>query len=169
MFDVGVVLDCDIASTLAKIDKINLLSEIFKDKRIMIPNAVYVELLEAENMGFTFPDKIFNSKIEIVVMDERELNDFKNTAKNQKIHSGEAEGITIASNRKWVFLTNDWIAVKLCEQMNIAVLDLKDLLKMAARKKIIDEAEMIEIIKDIETKDNTVIVEKEEILQEYKI
>ncbi len=40
---------------------------------------------------------------------------------------------------------------------------------MAARKNIIHEAEMIEIIKDIETKDNTVIVEKDEILQEYKI
>lgn len=169
MFDVGIVLDCDIVSTIAKIDKISLLGEIFRDKRIAIPNAVYVELLEAEKMGFTFPEKIFNSKIEITAMNGRELNDFKNIAKNQKIHHGEAEGITIARNRKWVFLTNDKVAVKVCEQMNIAVLDLKDLLKMAARKKIIDEAEMFEIIKDIEIKDNTVIVEIEEILQEYKI
>jgi predicted nucleic acid-binding protein len=168
VFDVGIILDCDIASTLAKIDKMNLLQEIFTDKRIAIPNAVYVELVEAEKMGFTFPREIFN-KIEVTSMNERELNDFKNTAKNQKIHHGEAEGITIAKNRGWVFLTNDSIAVKLCEQMNIAVLDLKDLLKMAARKKIITEAEMIEIFKDIETKDNTVIVEKEEILQEYTI
>lgn len=169
MFDVGIVLDCDIISTLAKIDKISLLEEIFRGKRIVIPNAVYVELLKARKMGFLFPEKVFNSKIEIMAMDERELNDFKNLVKNQKIHHGEAEGITIAGNRNWIFLTNDRLAVKICEQMNIAVLDLKDLLKMAARKKIIHESEMIEIIKDIEIKDNTVIVESAEILQEYKI
>lgn len=169
MFDVGIVLDCDIVSTLAKIDKINLLEEIFGGKRIVIPNAVYVELLEARKMGFTFPEKVFNSKIETITMNEEELNDFKNTVKNQRIHYGEAEGITIARNRGWIFLTNDRVAVKLCEQMNVAVLDLKDLLKIAARTKIIDEAEMIETIRDIEIKDNTIIVEVEEILQEYRI
>ncbi len=51
MFDVGIVLDCDIVSTLAKIDKIGLLVEIFRGKRMGIPNAVYVELLEAEVMS----------------------------------------------------------------------------------------------------------------------
>lgn len=51
--------------------------------------------------------------------------------------------------------------------MNVAVLDLKDILKIAARRKIIDEPAMIKIIKDIEIKDNTVIVEREEILREY--
>jgi predicted nucleic acid-binding protein len=168
VFDVDIVLDCDIISTLAKIDKIGLLMEIFKGKRIVIPNAVYVELLEAEKMGFTFPDKVFSSKIEIITMFEKELNDFKDIAKNQNIHNGEAEGITIARNRKGVFLTNDRVAVKVCEKMDIAVIDLKDLLKMAARKKVFNETEMIEIMRDIEIKDNTVIVETEEIFQEYK-
>jgi len=169
VFDVGVVLDCDIVSALAKIDRIGLLAKIFKDQQLVIPNAVYVELLEAVKMGFTFPEKVFKSKIEVIAMNEKELKEFKNIAKNQKIHNGEAEGITIARNRNWVFLTNDGVAIKVCEQMDVSVLDLKDLLKIAARKNIIGEAEMLEIINDIETKDNTVIVEKDEILQEYKI
>jgi hypothetical protein len=33
---VDIVLDCDIVSTLAKIDRIGLLAEIFKDDRIVI-------------------------------------------------------------------------------------------------------------------------------------
>ncbi len=163
-----VVLDCDIVSTLAKIDKIDLLSEVFKDRRIVIPNAVYVELLEAERMGFTFAEKIFNSQIEITTMIGSELIDFKNIVKNKKIHHGEAEGMVIARNRKGVFLTNDRVAVKFCEQNDIAVLDLKDILKIAARKRIVDENEMIKIMKDIEVKDNTVIVERDEILKEYE-
>lgn len=168
VFDVGIVLDCDIVSTLAKIDKISLLVETFEGKQMIIPNAVYVELLEAEKLGFIFPQKVFNSKIEIIAMDDTELNDFKETAKNPKIHNGEAEGMTIARNRKWVFLTNDRVAIKVCEQKGIKVLDLKDLLKIVAKKKIIDEEEMIKVIEDIEIKDNTVIVEKDEILLEYK-
>ncbi len=163
-----IVLDCDIVSTLAKIDKIDLLSEVFKDRRIVIPNAVYVELLEAERMGFTFTEKIFNSQIEITTMIGSELDEFKNIVKNTKIHHGEAEGMVIARNRKGVFLTNDRVAVKFCEQNDIAVLDLKDILKITARKRIVDENEMIKIMKDIEVKDNTVIVEGDEILKEYE-
>lgn len=163
-----VVLDCDIVSTLAKIDRISILVEIFEDKRIVIPNAVYVELLEAERIGFRFTEKIFQSQIEITTMLDSELIDFKNIVKNKRIHHGEAEGIAIARNRKGVFLTNDRIAVRFCEQNDVKVLDLKDILRIAARKKIINEIEMIKLIMDIEVKDNTIIVEKDEILQEYE-
>jgi len=165
---VDVVLDCDIVSTLAKIDKIDLLAGIFKDSRLVIPNAVYVELLEAERIGFIFTEKIFNSQIEITTMIGSELTDFKNIVQNKKIHHGEAEGIVIARNRNGVFLTNDRVAVKFCEQNGVAVLDLKDILKITARKKIVDENEMIKLMKDIEVKDNTVIVERDEILEEYE-
>lgn len=67
-----------------------------------------------------------------------------------------------------MFLTNDRIAVRYCEQNDVAVLDLKDILRIAAKKKIFKETEMIKLMKDIEVEDNTVIVEKDEILQEYK-
>ncbi len=163
-----IILDCDIVSTLAKIDRIELLLGLFKNNRLVIPNAVYVELLEAEKMGFSFPRKVFNSKIELATMSQRELGDFEKTAKNPKIHSGEAEGISIARNRQGVFLTNDKVAVKFCEQEDIAVLDLKDMLKLVARKRIVNETEMMQIIKDLEIKDNTVIVEIDEILEEYE-
>ena len=65
-------------------------------------------------------------------------------------------------------MTNDRIAVRFCEQNDVTVLDLKDILRISARKKIIGETEMIKLIKDVEVKDNTVIVEKDEILEEYE-
>ena len=127
-----------------------------------------MELLEAERIGFTFTEKIFNSQIEITTILDSELTYFKDIVKNKRIHHGEAEGIAIVRNRNGVFLTNDRIAVRFCEQNDVAVLDLKDILRIAAKKKIINETEMIKLINDIEVKDNTVIVEKDEILQEYE-
>ena len=70
---------------------------------MVIPNAIYVELLEAERIGFTFTEKIFHSQIEITTMIGSELNDFKSIVQNKKIHHGEAEGIAIARNRKVYF------------------------------------------------------------------
>lgn len=152
---------------LPKLIESVFLSKYSRDGRFVIPNAVYVELLEAERIGFTFTEKIFKSQIEITTILDSELIDFKNIVKNKRIHHGEAEGIAIARNRNGVFLTNDRIAVRFCEQNDVKVLDLKDILRIAARKKIINEIEMIKLIKDIEVKDNTIIVEKDEILQEY--
>lgn len=84
MFDVGIILDCDIASALAKIDRISLLSELFGDKQIVIPEAVYVELLEAEKLGFTFPGKVFDSRIEIIAMNGGNLLILKTLQKTRK-------------------------------------------------------------------------------------
>lgn len=167
MFDLDIILDCDIISTIAKIDRIDLLSDLFEKNRLFIPDAVYVELLEAEKMGFEFPKRVFNSRIELATLSQQELKDFEDIVKNPKIHSGEAEGIAIARRRGGVFLTNDRVAVKFCEQEDVAVLDLKDVLKLVARNRIVNETEMLQIINNIETKDNTVITETEEILEEY--
>lgn len=167
MFDLDIILDCDIVSTIAKIDRIDLLSDLFEKSRLFIPDAVYVELLEAEKMGFEFPKRVFNSRIELATLSQQELMDFEDIVKNPKIHSGEAEGIAIARRRGGVFLTNDRVAVKFCEQEYVAVLDLKDILKLVARNRIVNETEMLQIINNIEKKDNTVITETEEILEEY--
>lgn len=167
MFDVDIILDCDIVSTIAKIDRIDLLFDLFEKSRLFIPDAVYVELLEAEKMGFEFPKRVFNSRIELATLSQQELKDFEDIVKNLKIHSGEAEGIAIARRRGGVFLTNDRVAVKFCEQEDVAVLDLKDVLKLVARNRIVDENEMLQIINNIEKKDNTVITETEEIFEEY--
>jgi hypothetical protein len=43
-----VILDCDIASTLAKVDRLCLLKTVFQDADICITNFVYLELLRAK-------------------------------------------------------------------------------------------------------------------------
>ena len=46
-----VLVDCDVASTMAKIDRINLLKEAFPDADICITSSVYSELSRAKDDG----------------------------------------------------------------------------------------------------------------------
>lgn len=157
-----IILDCDIASTFAKIDRIDLLRKIFPKYDICITNLVYAELLRAKNIGFSFPDKIFSSA-KLVALKEEEIEDFRSFSQNKRIHTGEAEGLAIAKGRNAVFLTNDSLAVRFCEENRIKVMDLKDIFILIAKRGILDKTEMTDILKEIETKDNTWIKGKEEI------
>lgn len=131
-----------------------------------ITNSVYIELMRAKEMGFSFPDKIFNS-ITIITLNDSELIDFQKYSQERNIHYGEAEGISICKNRNAVFLTNDSIVVKFCETKGIKVLDLKDMLIFMAGNGLVTKTEMVSILKNIEDKDNTVINSREDILDEY--
>ena len=56
-----IILDCDIASCLAKIDRMDLLWAAFPDSEAYITESVSIELLRASQAGFSFPDRIFKS------------------------------------------------------------------------------------------------------------
>jgi len=45
------ILDCDIASTFAKIDRVGLLNKTFSSN-VHITNSVHIELMRAKEMGF---------------------------------------------------------------------------------------------------------------------
>ncbi|MBC2697593.1 MAG: hypothetical protein HF976_10485 [ANME-2 cluster archaeon] len=68
------ILDCDIASIFAKIGRIDLLKETFPSG-VYITNSVYIELMRAKEMGFSFPDEIFDS-ITTITLNNSELIDF---------------------------------------------------------------------------------------------
>jgi predicted nucleic acid-binding protein len=160
------ILDCDIASTFAKIDRVGLLNKTFSSD-VHITNSVHIELMRAKDMGFSFPERIF-SGISTITLNDSELSDFQKFSQDGNIHFGEAEGISICKNRDAVFLTNDTTVVKFCEVEGIKVLNLKDVLIFIAKKDLVSKNEMINILKDIEAKDNTLIKNQEDILEEYE-
>ncbi len=53
-------------------------------------------------MGFSFSDEIFDS-ITTITLNDSELIDFQKYSLVKRIHSGEAEGISICKNRNAVF------------------------------------------------------------------
>ncbi|MDI6811678.1 MAG: hypothetical protein QMD80_08470 [archaeon] len=159
-----IILDCDIASTFAKIDRIAFLKKAFPKSDISITNSVYTELLRVKRIGFSFPDKIFDSIMQIALRDE-EIEYFRRFSQDKRIHAGEAEGLAIAKMRDTIFLTNDSQVVRFCEENGIKVLDLKDVLTLIVEKGIVTKKEILDILRDIEIKDNTTIKGKEDILE----
>ena len=97
------------------------------------------------------------------------MTDFQEFALNRRIHFGESEGLSICKNRNGVFLTNDSEVVSFCEINGIKVLNLKDVLIFIAKNNIVQKNEMMNILRDIEEKDNTIIKGKEVILEEYNL
>ena len=164
----SVILDCDTASTFAKIDRIDLLKKIFPKSDICITNSVYTELLHAKRIGFSFPDKIFDTIKQIALIEE-EIEYFQRFSQDNRIHAGEAEGVTIAKMRDAVFLTNDSLVVRFCEENEIKVLDLKDVLNLMGEKGVVTRKEMLDILRDIEVKDYTIIKGKEETLEIFDV
>jgi len=63
-----------------------------------------------------------------------------------------------------VFITNNSRAVEFCKEKGVKVLNLKDILRRIAVEKIINNGEMVKLIRNIEDKDMTVIIGANDIL-----
>jgi predicted nucleic acid-binding protein len=131
-----VILDCDIASCLAKVERVDLLKRAFPDSNICITKSVYIELLRAKQAGFSFPDKIFES-IPIISLNRDEREILQDLSQKRWIHFGESEMVSIAKNRGAILLTNDSKVVRYCKEIGIDVLDLKDIQLLLALRQTV--------------------------------
>jgi len=163
-----VVMDCDLISSFAKINRIDLLETLFPDAQLVITASVYNELLKTKEYGFDFLDKIVQSNVGLINARKEERSVFEDFLQDYRIHLGEAEGIAIAKCRDGVFMTNDSRAVRFCEEKGVKVLNLKDVLRKIAVDAIVDKSEMLKLIRDIETEDRTFIIGIDGILDEYE-
>lgn len=71
-----IIIDCDVASMLAKVDRIDILIKAFPDANFCITNSVYAELMRAKHAGYSFPDRIFK-QLPVITMDRDDLKAFK--------------------------------------------------------------------------------------------
>ena len=162
-----VVLDCDLISSFAKINRIDLLEKLFPDAHLVITASVYNELLKTKGYGFDFLDRIIQSNVGLINIQKEERSIFEDFLQDYRIHWGEAEGIAIAKCRNSLFMTNDSRAVRFCEENGVKVLNLKDLLRKMAADGMVNRGEMLKLIRDIENEDRTFIVGVDDILDEY--
>lgn len=71
-----VIVDTDIASAFAKVNKLDLLIQLFSGKEVVITTEIYQELLVPLDYGFSFPLKIF-SKFRTIRLEEEEVAAFE--------------------------------------------------------------------------------------------
>ena len=156
-----VVLDSDISSAFAKIDKLGKLKELFSKHELKITPEIYQELAVALDYGYHFPLKIFD-EFDIISLSEGEEKEFERilTGVRSNLGKGEIEAIVVCENRGGVFCSIDRSALSFAEERGIQTLGLHMILKAFWRSEICTKKEVKEMIKEIEEKDNTKIKER---------
>ena len=157
------VFDADILSTFAKINKINLLKDIFGNN-LLIPLAVEKDLKLAKAKFIkSIPKSNFFT---IIKPSNKEINLANKITKLKTLGNGEIECISICKNRNYCFVSNDKKAIKFAENLDISIVDLETILCYLAET--LNKDKLIQIISDIETKDKVIIVNKNKIISSSK-
>ncbi len=155
----SIVFDTNILSTFAKINKLELLVKLFNKQELLIPESVFRELQDSKQ---EFTQIILDNKNFKRINSTREEKNLLLIIKTS-LGVGEKECLTICKNRNHVFITNDEIAIKEAEKQEIEWLNLEIILTALKQENIINEQELNEIIKEIETKDRVKIRNKDKL------
>lgn len=142
-----VVVDADILSSLAKIDRLNLLSELFEE--ILIPKSVLSEL----KLGNIHLGKI---KYEQVKLSREELLLLR-TSNYPKMHRGEKECFVVAKSRNIPVVSNEKIVRSLCLKEKVDVLSLLEIMRFGVLRRTLSRNDVMKMIALIEQEDNTTI------------
>lgn len=137
---------------------------ILKSFNIYTPR-IFEELSVSLDYGYTFPLDVFES-FDIVYPSEGENKFYKEMlVGNKSLGKGELEAISICKNRGYMFSSMDFAALQFAVSMNIDVLDLQSILRALWRSGIKSKDEVKMIIREIEDKDNTSIVDSHSIVE----
>ena len=153
-----VIVDNNILSALAKIDRLAYLSAIFEE--VLSPVSVFEELSRAEVADPSFVDDIEAVKsyndgwLEIISPTEEELKEAANI-RDHALSTTDAQCIATAIHRDKRLLTDDAHVGTVAQQESVEVWDLVLLLQAAIRVgAIADSQELTTVIEALAQQDN---------------
>lgn len=142
-----IVFDAGFFSSLFKIKKLELIKELFQAEEVLIPKAVYAELLK-----FRFFNKLpvsfgkTDGEKWIKVVESKAFDD-------RRFGSGELEAIYLAKNKNFLLLIDDFAASNFAKEKKVLTLSLASFLLACKENKILPKKEMNKIIADLKKKD----------------
>jgi predicted nucleic acid-binding protein len=158
------LFDTDVLSMLGKVGRIDLLRYAFPGTIFSITFEVYNELLKAKEAGYDFVDGILEQGFKVLHLDSNLMLTYERRKDELKdLHAGEVTSILLCKQAGMAFVTNDRRAKRYCEENGVEWLDIVDLLRLCYRKQVLDKQELEQVIADIEAKDRTRILRREEI------
>jgi len=161
-----VVIDTDILSMFAKIDAIDTLKKLFKDRIVMTPR-IRDEVSIPLEYGYVFPLNVI-SKIETVTLSPFVLKEYERLSENWTLGRGELEAISYCKSENCIFLTNDRKAQELAKKEGVRVITLQAVLRALWKTGVKTKEETIKILDMIKEADNLYISpeSEEEIFKE---
>ncbi|MDE1831923.1 MAG: hypothetical protein KGI02_06065 [Thaumarchaeota archaeon] len=148
------VADTDILSIFSRIDRLDILNELFE--AIIVSPSVKVELAEG---------KIDLKKLgpEFAQLTTGELKDLKYA--HSELDKGEKECYIIAKNGNIPLASNEKIVHRLCREDNMNYFSLPRILRLAIKDGIVTRNEARQLVNSIEKEEHTVIKNKDEIFR----
>jgi len=164
-----IVTDSNIISSLARVNKINLLRKTLNVQTIFVTPTVYLELKKAVELGCNFLEDTIHAielknGVDILTLTKDEILALAKLPSS--LASGEKESIAICLHRHGnTFLTNDKRAKNLCKERNLSWLDLPTILRFIWKTESCTKSEVLNIIKEIERKEGMVFRHKSDIFK----
>lgn len=153
-----VVVDNNILSSLSKIDRLELLNQVFD--RVSTTPSVIEELHRGSVSGYSFVEKIDDVKtyndgwLQIKSLTEQEL-ELAESIVDSSLSLTDAECIAVSQKREERLLTDDQHIGEIASQKGIEVWDLKLLLEACIHKTLIEtEEQLAALIDRLESEDN---------------
>ncbi|MGA2789813.1 MAG: PIN domain-containing protein [Candidatus Bathyarchaeia archaeon] len=154
-----VVVDTDILSTFAKVNKLKLLVRLFPKSRILVCPSVNLEIKKGAELGllrYSHPPDFISVKLGM-----REKAAAGEVREALNLGLGDAECLAVARNRNCLLLTNDRKAERAAGSLSIHYLNLPLLLRELWRSHVMTKSRVAKLIDEIERKDNVVIKNRE--------
>jgi len=134
------IFNTTVLSNFAAIEQLDTLRVLFQ--HIYIPTAVYAEIQNGLEEGYTFFEGIENQIypfvtdgwIQLTTVAEEELRLLDTLPR--RIHQGEAACLVIARQRQWLFLTDDLAARKIAQKWQIPLSGTLSCLTLAVEKQL---------------------------------
>ncbi|MDI6736029.1 MAG: hypothetical protein QME42_07545 [bacterium] len=163
-----IIIDTNILSTLAKIEKIGLLFEIFKSEKIAILPGVYEELRNGLKRGCSLLSEIINlikrGEIKILPLTEEEI--LLKSELPASFDEGERECVAVCKIRRFSLLTNEKSVKNFCNREGINYMDLPDLLRTLWQSELLSKEKISELVTEIGAKDNITFKSTNKIFEE---
>lgn len=131
------------------------MQRLFKKSNILIAPSVYKEIRRATQLGLLSysPSPQF-SKIKLNSV-ERKLT--KEIHARRKLGQGDCECLIIAKQRRCLLLTNDHEAQREANSLLIDYINLPLILRELWKTDLMTREQVVELVKEIETKDSIII------------
>ena len=150
-----ILVDTDILSALAKIDRLDLLFELFEVDCLQIVPRVLGEIQVNLQEGRLFAQKVLDliaqGKLEVMALTEQERGSGGGIP--NPFGAGERYSVMVAQERGALLLTNESRVGHFCREKGIGHASLPSILRSCRLNGILDFPELRQLMADLGTKD----------------
>jgi len=160
---VTIVSDTNILSSLAAVNALALLQQLFARPILSIPPAVRDELRKAVDRGKTYLEPLVMAITagEILLLELTEDEQSLTATLPRNLNTGEREAIALCQQRRLPLLSNDRRAICYCQANGIDAVGLPDLLRLFWTRQLITRVEVEHLISRMEQVERLTLSEEQ--------